>query len=57
MRHASQGEVYDLGLVRWHIARLRKELGDSPHKRIVHFRGFGYRFDVDGPSLASLPWP
>ena len=46
MRHAWQGEDYDTGLVRWHIARLRKELGDSPPKRIVHVRGFGYRFDV-----------
>ena len=46
MRHAWQGDDYDLGLVRWHIARLRKELGDSPPKRIVHVRGFGYRFDV-----------
>lgn len=49
MRHAWQGEDYDLGLVRWHIARLRKELGDTPPKRIVHVRGFGYRFEVSEP--------
>ncbi|MCH8868411.1 MAG: winged helix-turn-helix transcriptional regulator [Chloroflexi bacterium] len=46
MRHAWQGEDYDTGLVRWHIARLRKELRDSPPTRIVQVRGFGYRFDV-----------
>jgi DNA-binding winged helix-turn-helix (wHTH) protein len=57
MRHAWQGDDYDLGLVRWHIARLRKELGDSPPKRIVHVIGFGYRFDVGMPSPAPFPEP
>ena len=55
MRHAWEGEDYDLGLVRWHIAKLRKELGDSPPKRIVHVRGFGYRFDVPAPALHAGP--
>ena len=57
MRHAWQGDDYDLGLVRWHIARLRKELGDSPSKRIVHVRGFGYRFGVGMPPPAALTAP
>ena len=57
VRHSWQGKDYDLGLVRWHITRLRKDLVDSPPNRIVDFRGFEYRFDVGGPSPAPLPWP
>ncbi len=57
MRHAWQGEDYDLGLVRWHIAKLRKELGDSPPRRIVYVRGFGYRFDIAKPVLPPEPQP
>ncbi len=45
LRHAWEDAQYDTGLVRWHIARLRRELGDVPPKRIVHLRGFGYRYD------------
>ncbi len=57
MRLAWQGEDYDLGLVRWHIARLRKDVGDNPPKCNVHFRGFEYRFDVGGLSPAPLLVP
>ena len=45
LRHAWPDEQYDAGLVRWHIAKLRREIGDIPPKRIVHVRGFGYRYD------------
>ena len=55
MRRAWEGEDYDLGLVRWHIAKLRKELGDVPPKRIVHVRGFGYRFDGSAPANSVEP--
>ena len=55
MHHAWQGEDYDLGLVRWHVAKLRKELSDSPPRRIVHVRGFGYRFDIATPALPARP--
>ena len=54
MRHAWEGADYDYGLVRWHIAKLRKELGDSPPTRIVHVRGFGYRFDVSDAALTPV---
>ncbi|MCI0438516.1 MAG: winged helix-turn-helix domain-containing protein [Chloroflexi bacterium] len=45
LRNAWMDEQYDVGLVRWHIARLRRDLNDSAHQRIVHVRGFGYRYD------------
>ncbi|MDA0768646.1 MAG: winged helix-turn-helix domain-containing protein [Chloroflexi bacterium] len=57
MLHAWEGADYDQGLVRWHIAKLRKELGDNPPKRIVHVRGFGYRYDVPMPVPSPEPQP
>jgi DNA-binding winged helix-turn-helix (wHTH) protein len=45
LRHAWPDEQYDAGLVRWHISRLRQDLNDMPPRRIVHVRGFGYRYD------------
>lgn len=55
MHYVWYGEDYDLGLVRWHIAKLRKELGDVPPKRIVHVRGFGYRFDAVDAEPTGAP--
>ncbi len=49
LRNAWMDEQYDVGLVRWHIARLRRDLNDSAHQRIVHVRGFGYRYDRAAP--------
>ncbi len=46
IRQAWQDPQYDPSLVKWHIARLRRELGDNPPKRIVYVRGFGYRYDL-----------
>lgn len=59
IREAWQDPQYDTSLVKWHIAKLRRELGDTPPRRIVHVRGFGYRFDpvqsdMDGNASAPI---
>lgn len=46
IRYAWQDPQYDPSLVKWHIARLRRELADNPPRRIVYVRGFGYRYDL-----------
>ena len=53
LRHAWLDEQYDVGLVRWHIARLRRDLKDATHDRIVHVRGFGYRYDRTTPQATT----
>ncbi len=45
LHEAWSEETYDQTLVRWHIARLRWVLDDRPPKRIIHARGYGYRYD------------
>ena len=38
------GQPKEVSILRWHISHLRKDLGDSPPARIIHIRGFGYRY-------------
>ena len=53
LKHAWEVNRYDVDVVKWHIARLRRELGDLPPQRIIYVRGFGYRYDRATPEEVS----
>lgn len=51
-----QSNRFGIDVVKWHIAKLRHEIGDRPARRVVYVRGFGYRYDRIAPENI-VPFP